>query len=336
MLRSVFVAVLFLLPTAVFASKARVAALQGAADLVDTQTVFDYPAQIHLLKPYVTFEMGASAAAAPIKAEGGFLMARDGHRWGAYFGHMSATQNLLRSQATAYPKMDNPVDVFYGRDNWAVNVALSTSEDKNTDQKQSTAIVRYGLGGEGWQLGLRAEALASAENGTDKFNGAPVLGLSYERGLSGQWTLNTTVTVANTKQQATGTDQKVNITEAEVSMLHRPIEGLYYGVAINMSELKVEDKKKKSQGLPLFVGLEKDVMSWLIFRGSIRQSFLLSSVEDEIAGTKPKKNANDTTVAMGLGVKYGEFMLDGTLAGSNSGKVDGNNVLANAAVTYNF
>lgn len=337
-MKSLFVIALLCLPTMAFASKARVSALQGAADLVDTQTVFNYPAYIHSLKPYVTFEMGASTAAAPIKAEGGFIMERDGNRWGAYFGHMSGSQNALRSLTTAYPKMENPVDVFYGRDAWAVNVALSTSEDENTQQKQTTAIVRYGLAGEGWKLGLNAEVLATAENnatGDNKYNGAPVLGVNYEKSF-GQWVMNTSLSMADTKQQAATVDQKVKILGVEISMLHRPIEGLYYGAAFNMSELQVEDKKNKAQGLPVFVGLEKDVLSWLVFRGSIRQNFLFGSVESEIAGTKAKKNGNDTTVAMGLGVKYGEFILDGTLAGSNSGKVDGNNVLANGAVTYNF
>lgn len=338
-MKSLLVASLLLLPTFAMASKARVSALQGAADLVDTQTIFANPAHIHLLKPLVTFELGQATTTANPKAEGGFLMEKDGTRWGAYFGHMSATQNLLRgATATAYPKMDNPVDFFYGRDGWAVNVALSSSEDETTTQKQSTAIVRYGLIAETWRLGLTAEVLASAENnaGTDnKYNGAPVLGVAYEQSF-GQWVFDANLTVADTKQQASTVDNKVKLTSIELSLLHRPVEGLYYGFALNSSEFQVEDKKRKSSGLPLVVGLEKDVMSWLVFRGSVRQNFLIGSSEDEIAGTKAKKNSNDTSVAVGLGVKYGEFLLDGTLAGSTSGKVDGNNVLTNAAVTYNF
>lgn len=338
-MKSLLVVLLLSFPIFAMASKARVSALQGAADLVDTQTVFNNPAHIHLLKPHVTFELGQGTTTGNPKAEGGFLMEKDGTRWGAYFGHMSATQNLLRgATATAYPKMDNPVDFFYGRDGWAVNLALSSSEDETTTQKQSTAIVRYGLTAESWQFGVTAEVLASAENnsGSDnKFNGAPVLGLTYEQAF-GQWVFDASLTIADTKQQASGVDNKVKMTAIELSFLHRPVEGLYYGVALNNSEFQVEDKKRKSMGLPLFVGLEKEALSWLVFRGSVRQNFLIGSTEDEIAGTKAKKNANDTSVAVGLGVKHGEFTLDGTLAGSSSGKVDGNNVLTNAAVTYNF
>lgn len=320
-----------------FASKARLGSQLGAFDLVDVQNTFNYPAHIHKLSPLMTFEMGSTTPTGNLKAEGGFLMKRNDMKWGAYLGHASSTQELLRSQTTTYTKMENPVDLFFGKDNWAADVAVSDSEDKQADTKQSTVIGRFGMNlANGASLGAALEVYASANNAGQKYNGAPILTANYLQ-KKDEFAFEGGLLYGDTKQDAGATvSNKVKIAGLSASALHRPMPEIYYGASLTYVELDVEGKKNATRSLPVFFGIEKDVMSWLTVRGSVQQGLLLGSVKNDITSTAEKKNTHDTTVALGLGAKYNGFVLDGKVAGSTTGQVDGNNVLTNASVTYNF
>lgn len=328
------------LSTPALASKARVGALQGAFDVVDTQTVFYNPAHIHKLGSLLTFEMGGAGAASNPKAEGGFLMKRDDAKWGAYLGHASASQNTLRSLGgTTYPKMENPVDFFYGQGNWAFDVGLSQSEDDSAKTKQSTISARFGMVMDDSQFSVGLES-GTAENNSgatnDKFTGTPVIDAAYQH-VSGEWTFEGGLNLADTKQDVSGTSTKVKMTGVSLGLLHRPMAEIYYGAQVNQLVIDVEGAKKTTTALPIFFGIEKDVLSWLAFRGSVKQNFLVGEVKDEtVTPSTSKKNLNDTTVSLGASVKQSNFSLDGLVAGSTSGKIDGNNVLTTGAVTYWF
>lgn len=322
------------------ASKARVGALQGAFDIVDTQTIFYNPAHMHKLGSLLTFEMGGTGAASNPKAEGGFLMKRDDAKWGFYLGHASAMQNALRATSTtAYPKMDNPVDFFYGQGEWAFDVGVSSSQDDATMSKQTTVTARFGMvmGDSQFSVGLESgQAENSSGATTDKFKGSPVIDAAYQLN-SGEWSYEAGVNLADTKVDTSGVTSSVKETGFSLGALHRPMAELYYGVQFNSLVIDVEGAKKTTTALPIFLGIEKDVFSWLAFRGSVKQNFLVGEVKDETVTPATKKtNLNDTTVSLGASVKQANFSLDGLIAGSTSGKIDGNNVLTTGAVTYWF
>lgn len=323
-----------------WASKARVGALQGAFDLRDVQTTFNNPAYIHSLGSLLTFEMGGTSATANPKAEGGFLMKKDGATWGAYLGHASAQQNALRAVGgTTYPKMENPVDLFYGKDNWAAGVSLSQSQDLTASTKQTTMSARFGLiMADASELAVNADLFAEATNASgttdDSYHGAPIVSVDYQRELGDKWGLDVGVGYGDTKQDSSGASQKVKLTSATVGLIHRPMPEVYYGISGSFAEMDIEGAKTTNSTVPLFIGIEKDVLSWATFRGSIKQNFLLG--ESKTSTTQAKRNTNDTTVALGLGMKSNGFTLDGLIAGSTNGKVDGNNVLTTGSVTYNF
>ncbi len=75
----------------------------------------------------------------------------------------------------------------------------------------------------------------------------------------------------------------------------------------------------------------------MTFRGSVKQTVLLGERKVDVAGgDTTDKLLNDTTVAVGAGLKWNKIELDGSLAGSTTGNVDANELLANAALTYMF
>lgn len=329
--------VLSLISSTASASKARLNSLQGAIGLYDTQTIFAQPAYIHKLNPYVTYEFGSTAVAGSPKAEGGFLLAREGSRWGAYLGHQSPYQNDLRAVGT-YQRQDNPIDIFFGKNNWATSVSISSSEDENASAKQTTLIGKFGLindhdGGQDEFYGT-LELLANAEKPNNTYRGAPIVNLGYLR-RSGEMTYAADVAYGDGSHDNAGA-KKLKYTSVAGAINHRPIAELYYGVAFAYQTLEQEGQKREVFGLPFSIGLEKDMFSWMTVRGSVRQNILLGSNKSEIAGTKAEKNLNNTSVAMGLGFKHDGFVFDGTMAAGTSGDFNATTFLTTASMTYSF
>lgn len=315
------------------ASKARVGTLQGAIGLVDTQTVFNQPAYINQLNPYVTYEFGSSAATGNPKAEGGFVINREGKRWGAYLGHQSVFQNTLRSIGT-YQRQDNPVDLFYGQDNWGANLSFSNSEDENTGAKQTTLIARFGMARADDEFFGQVEILGDAEKPGNKFRGAPVVNAGYLRRM-GELSFQGDVSYADGNHDNAGS-KKLKFTGVNLAMNHRPVAELYYGIGLTWGALEEEGKKLDTLALPVFVGVEKDIFSWMTVRGSVSQNVLIGNVKNEIAATKPQRNLNNTQVAAGLGFKHAGFTFDGALAAANNGNLNGTAFLTTGSLTYNF
>ncbi len=104
-----------------------------------------------------------------------------------------------------------------------------------------------------------------------------------------------------------------------------------------MATLDIEGDKISMTALPVFMGLEYNMNTWAVFRGSVQQNFLIGSVKDGTAiNTDPDGINSNTTFSGDLGLKYNQLTLDGSLAASNSGAINGTAFLTNASVTYNF
>lgn len=315
-----------------WASKARVEAQQNAFDIVDVQTTFAMPSDIHQLGQLMTFELGATSATGAPKAEGGFLMKRDGAVMGAYLGHMNTTQTVLRSLGTAYPKTENPIDLFYGKNDWAAVVSISQSEDVQADTKQTTLSATYGKTMGQSKFSVGADLLATANVASDKYQGAPVFRGAYQHD-AGALVYHVNAEIGSTKQDATGVDKKVDGKSLSLGALHRPMEMVYMSALLNIGELDIEGTKIATSNLPLAFGIEKDVFSWATLRASLKQNILLGESKNATAKTR---NLNDTQVAVGMGFKHAGFTVDGMVAGSTTGQLNGNQVLTTAGLTYSF
>lgn len=339
MKKFVLVSVLSLVAaTQAHASKARIQALQKAEFLKDSQTVFENPAHVNSLGKYLTLEMGGSTNTAAPKAEGGLFGEELGANMGVYVGHLSPIQQSLRAGAAASENQNNPVEVFYAKDGWGASVALSNSEDKTTDVKEQYLAVRYGVDRDGMEFSGTVEAIAVTETGTDKTVGAPYITLNFEKEMGATGYFFSKFNWGSGKYEAAAGDTDVKDLGAEVGVLSRQIKNVYYGVSLAYAKREL-GSEITALNLPIFAGVEAEVTSWAVVRASVSQSFLLSSVQDKNQAAPADgviTNKNDTTVAAGVGLKYNNFALDGVVAGSTTGQINGNDVLTQASITYNF
>lgn len=324
--------------TGAFASKARVQALQKAEFLKDVQTAFINPAHINSLGQFMTVEFGGNTNASNPKAEGGIFAEAMGANMGLYLGHLSQTQQDLRTIA-GQENQNNPIEVFYAKDSWGASIALSNHKDKTTDVEEKSVTARFGYDKDGLELFGTVEAIADAENATDEYTGGPQISLGAEKAMGDNYVFaKFNWGAAENKVKAGGAKTDVDVLGLEVGAINRKIQNVYYGVSLAYDKLKI-GQSITALTLPVFIGVEANLTSWAVVRASVVQSVLISSTEDKTQ-TAPADgkitNKNDTTVAAGIGIKYNKFTLDGVIAGSTTGDLNGNDVLTQASLSYEF
>ncbi|RYZ84806.1 MAG: hypothetical protein EOP04_17280, partial [Proteobacteria bacterium] len=163
MIKSILTATAILAMAApAMASKARMASLQNAAQLIDTQSMFENPGKSYLLGDFATLEMGAtstalvganapenittngtSSAAATFygeNAEGGFVRSYGDSKVGFYMGRKSYFTSRVRA-LTGFVGQENPIDLMYGFQaadlKWGASLSYSKSDKKVTGGQQS-------------------------------------------------------------------------------------------------------------------------------------------------------------------------------------------------------
>lgn len=359
-------AALSMAATPALASKARLTALGNAAHLIDTQTVFVNTADMHYLGDYATIEFGSSAnnagstsTQAP-RAEGGFVRSSSMGKWGAYLGRQSATVNEFVTGVNAQnPGLDllteqNSLDLFYGTElagqKWGFGLHHSAAkiEDPAPTREVNTMGLSVGVRNDVWdaygRFGLmgetKAEGLAEL-----KQKGLFDLGFGYWMDtvyLSAKY-----LTTKGTLTPNGGADTDIEKNTWSVSAIdNMKVEGgnFFYGISYSSNELKTAGVKQTTTALPLIAGMEIDAASWLVLRGSITQNVIIGEFKDETnSPATTNKNANNTVVAAGAGLKFGKLVVDGTIAGAGTtsgntanGDVNGNQLLANGSLTYMF
>lgn len=329
---------LLLTSTSAFASKARLQSLQKAAFVKDVQTIFTNPAHVNSVAKQLTVEFGAGANTSTPKAEGGIFTDMLGANMGIYLGHLSSTQQTLRA-IDGYENQNNPIEVFYAKGNWGASLALSNFNDKTTKTKEQSVAARFGMDENGREMFITVEALAKSENTAgDKFKGAPAISLGYEQEFGTNYLFATANWGTGESKTAAGVKADRDTMGAEVGVLSRKIPNVYFGTSLSYGKLDL-GKAKTSLTLPVFAGIEADLTSWMTVRASIQQSILISQTQDKNQANPADQkvvNKNDTTVAAGLGFKYNKFTLDGVLSASTTGDMNGNAVLSQASLSYEF
>ncbi len=337
------------------ATKARVLSLQGANHIADSQTIFVNPAHLNFLGQYLTLEFGPTAQGATTpKAEGGLFKKSGDATMGLYLGHHDASQAGLRGMTVgtlaAFEQQSNPVEFFYGKDDWAFSVGLSNTDNKTNKVKETTLIGRFGVSNSNISWWVGGQVLSNATQdvaGTEaKYTGAPYLNagvykmineMSYQGVLDyGNVEVDTGATKVKTK------DMNITLSALDHS-LKADNRDIYYGISLEYLNRETGDPAEKINimRLPIVAGLEVEINSWAWLRGSVKQNFLLGSIKDETAVTAPATAetdtiANNTVVTGGLGFKYNNISLDGTLAAASTGDINGNQFLATAGMIYNW
>ncbi|MCB0377511.1 MAG: hypothetical protein KDD33_03380 [Bdellovibrionales bacterium] len=342
-LLSAFVMLATLIPSTSWATKARLSALQGARFLTDSQLVFQNPGQIMRLGNYVTYEFGGTSTTSSPKSEGGIYNGMYGGQVGIYLGHMSADQAIFRT-ANGFLLEENPVELFYGRDNWAVSLGYSSSDKKTTAEKQQSIVLRYGIDADEWEAWVNAEIIQKADKNNDEYKGAPIITAGGEKHLDGDLYVNGLIKYGTVKNTISGTSTDTDVLGGEIGILNRSIKtdkaSIYYGPKFRYAEADVSGKKVSSYDLPFYIGMTYQALSWLEARASVSQNLIIGQSKDETQTPAPANESdtigNNTTVATGIGIQLDKFQLDATFAGSTTGQFNGTAILANLAIVYGF
>lgn len=370
MKKVLLVAALTMMSAGAYASKARDAALGAAAALpavTGTQNAVDYnmggvtlpdsvqrvftnPAKMHNVGDLLTIEYANATG-----TEGGIFRSDGDSKWGVYFGHKSAVLAALQASLANSLTEQNPFEVFYGQKgdgmNWGASFLYSAAENKNAGtgavgNKVSSMGLRVGATTDMWEAYVQAGISGSTELGNgDKATADMALRVGGQYNMDDMTvfadvqTGGGKVTVANNDTKVTNQLMSVGV-ESKVKG-----EGshFFYGVKYVNFTAKVGDNGQATASrLPIYAGVEAEVASWLVARASISQSLLLNStkmtdttntVQTDVTGM------NDNTVGLGMGLKLGKAMVDGTLAAAGNGgtlSLGDANFMGMASLTYNF
>ncbi len=349
MKKTLMIASLLLAVSPAMASKARVAAIAGAPHIEDIQDILDNPGKLLSHGDWLTFEMGESnpawstvTATPAVNPEGGFARGAGDAKYGFYLGNHDVWVTEVRDGA--YLTNENPVDLFYGRRsgdlNWGVGLTHSSTDKKTTQEKQTATGLKVGATGQNWEAGAiigLANTYKNDATGVD-FKGKTAMSLA---GIYSMETLSYRASYAMNggKEETNGTatgDDDLTTMSVGVSNSHK-VEGsdFFYGVDYVMTTQKDNQAGTKTDitSLPVYAGIEADATSWMVLRASLKQNVLLGGTKTD-AGTDTI--ANNTTVAAGAGFKFNKLQMDATIAGQNSGAINGTALLSNASLTYLF
>lgn len=357
------------------ATKARNAALGNSFHLRGTQTVYTSPYHVYSLDNFVALESGlTTATSASNGTEGSFIMnAGETGKLFMSLGHLDETIQPVRSFINTvgtytFKPQQNPIEFIYSHKTESATFAYGffysnfNNKTVGAEEKESSTGLRAGgsHGAFGWKLNLGLTN--TAETTTVKMKGGMYanLGLRYKIDTTsfGFDFTNWGVKVENVPAATTAHDHDYqNIVLRAVNVIKVESNEYFVGAGLNQTNLKdkVADKKLNRLHLPMIMGFEAKATDWLMLRGSITQSILISNSKDErpypaVSGiTTPATNVvnleyagepNNTSVAVGAGLKFGKLTLDGTLkdlmTSSGGQRIDGSNLLAQVGVVYNY
>jgi hypothetical protein len=377
------------------ASKARLAALQNAPQIYDTQSIFDNPARAFMMGDFADLEFGAtstartgvntpetyitngtsSASLYSPDAEGGFVRSHGDSKIGFYLGRRSAFTTSVRS-LTGFEGQDNPFEILYGFQamdlKWGVSFNYAKSEPKTAaaQQSQETMGMRIGVMGTAWEasltagLGSKATGNAASPVGfTTASTTSDYKGTTGLKANVGAWMDTTYFYGTYYKEGAdltalTGAGAFTGVTAASIEQSQYEVgvvdtikaEGMNFFYGVSYVGFKSEDTKNnpgvsalfaaEQTQLPFVIGVEADATSWLVLRASAKQNILVGDTKPN--GGVTQTTRNNTTVALGTGIRFNKFMLDATLAaGSVPGSpgtaaINDTSLMGNASLTYMF
>lgn len=340
---------------AAMASKARVEALGNSRQIVDFQTAFDRPYEFLQVGELATIEWGTDGQGAGDRhAEGGFLKKAGDSAYGLYFGRRSDEFGLaVRESATPanYLLEQNALNLIYATKMGEMTIGgtlkYSAGKDETAaggtadDQKASSTGLALGVEFGAWEVELTQGLAAKTEKGDDKIESKSMtkLGVAYD--LDETMKVYANYGMVKADETVAGTSSTiVDITRYSVGFVNTVVKNddvnFFYGVA-----LASETQKDVSEttALPVWMGIEANATSWMVFRASVAQNVVLNETKDKSAANVGKSDLDSIDFAAGAGIKLGKGMLDVTFGtGVDKGQVDYATAgfLANAAYTYNF
>lgn len=358
--------ILSLAPSA-FAGKARLLALANSPHLIDPQSALARPLMIHELDPFLSFELGKTTPVG--SADGAELIAafalNENSRILFGMGHQDSMvilpRLLLNSlSGNVFKLQQNPVNLVYGYraedTNYILGASYSHMDNKGAALSETSTGGSLGVEMGALQLFGRYQFVNAAESSGQKFTGAGAMSANVYYNLDST-TFYLTWNKSDAKASAAGTENdfhaqqvfKLGVVDSKI----KDDNDYFWGLEAISSRIDCKtrfsvpcDRSFVSYKLPVWIGFESHPKNWVVLRASILQNFLLDESKDEVGYpgvvggngliSDYGQGVNSTLVAMGAGLKFDNYLLDGLISGSTSQKLDQTDFLTQFGLTYTF
>ncbi len=354
----------------IFASRSRMYSLgqdahRGSYYVEDDRNIFRNPADINLYKKYATMELEfipKGDTALSLVPQGGYFSEIGEFPVGIYLGQGIAEGVLIEEGVLAATPSNlflttsdsNPVTFFIGGElgfEWGFNLRICNGEKTTGGNESTYRAISAGLGlniGD-FQLygdiGIRDRAKVTGsevlENGIAD-GGGYIVGLIYGLGqttfvidlLEGDLEI-TERFISDQNGSFKGSLLTIGMGHIwEISKTEKLNFNLNY--ELRKKDDGINDRKITETNLPLVMGMELEATSWLIFRASVMQNFIIGEEKIEAHGTTEEGPSpfNGPKVNLGATFNFGKLKVDGNLGMDNMSLFNLNAFFANASITY--
>lgn len=354
----------------VWATKARLAALNYSPHLYDEQLLFLNPIHINYLSEFISLETGtanaASSGTGTANAEGILSRRLFEKNVVLALGHQDftvlRTRRFVNSLGATYNLNQNPIHIFVGNEtgdiNYSVGFSYSNFHDKVALSKENSlgfsAAVEIGA----WQIYSTALVNNSVEQAANKLEaaGALSLGISFVGDNTQAFVVYNRdpvkSTIANVEDQLhLSQTLRIGIVESNV----KDGNDIFWGAEIDTTKVDCHtlasvhcEQSYISTTVPVWVGIESEASSWLTLRASLTQTMLVNQSKDDVGypsgvlqfsnGSRSEylNGPNSTTFMAGLGLKFKDVTLDGSLAAATGQQLNQNSFLSHLGLKFNY
>lgn len=356
------------------ASKSRYDVLSRSFHLIDSQSVFERPIDLIYLSDSVTYELGATNAASNRDNAEALVVYRGDDReyFAASFGHQDTgvynSRNMMKSISSVNLDVaQNPIHLFYAVEDSVTSYSIGAFFSQKNDNQNSLSESSTGVsvGAEIGQFQLNAVYVpvnVVKTTGSKDFDGSHYLKseisyLSDQTIFMFRYTNYISKLTTNTAFSST-TNEQHRYSEVVLGLVDydtRYETHFFWGAQVVSTRILCQrnisadcSKSLTRTTLPVWWGVEIEENDWLVFRGSVRQSFLFNITKDELgyssdvveggtgAISDSPSGPTDTVVSAGVGLKFKNIKIDGSLSAGTSQKVQSNSLLTQTSLTYNF
>jgi hypothetical protein len=374
-----------LISTSAMATKARLIALgedaSGSYFIEDQRDFFLNIAHIHEHGNQVFFETGSNGNGLAVAGansgsvdidknpihEGGFVSVSGNTAYGIVLGHeinaVSERRFLAAAEAgvaNSYQEQDNVIDFFYGKDNgnmkWAAGLQYSKTQDDASNMDQTVLGGRLGLIKGNMEYYANFGLTNESENGSGEFegkHGVEIGAMKHHGDLTYYLAVQSTSFEAETGTLDPTIDtMKVKAFVGKKKKVNDKVMVFFSGGIVhdnieveNGSGAAISGGERTDLTVPVTVGVEARVKSWLTLRGSLSQN--LYGMREK--GDDEETLDNSTNVNAGMGLHFGDLTIDGLIGtGSNAagsditdtdsevGILSTDNLLTRLSLTYKF
>ena len=345
-----FLVILFLTATGL-ASRARLDALQNKNHLSDTEIIYLFPTKVSELDPFVAIESGTTNtvntsqgafASGLVQIDPQTTLAVSAGRQ----NNLTAAQRLMFNSLNTetFELSQNPVEILWSYKNkgqsYGFGLFYSHQNDKINQNNESTQILQAGYRSGFLTLSVALPLINQVESvAAKKLNIADSSSVAVLYEID-----NLTLSALFESFTATQNNSGLDVSALEYQSIEAALSDrtdfdrnhFFYKIDIVIKNLKLKTTsiKRHENQLPLTLGIESEYSDWLILRSSLKQTILISQIENVPSAQ------NNTQAAFGLGFKFKNLILDGTFTGlvgsAQTGVLSGDQFLSEVAITSWF